>query len=206
MLPLVALVGRPNVGKSTLFNALTRTRDALVHDQPGVTRDRNYGVCRPEGMRHVRRGRHRRHRRRGRRPGRRHRAPGPRRGRGGRPGAVHRRWPRRRLDAGRRHPALAAQDRAADAAWWSTRPTASTRSAAINEFARYGFNDVIADLLRAPRRASTSCSSDVLPALPEDGQLGRARRRSRRASASPSSAAPTSASRRWSTACSARSG
>ena len=52
MLPLVALVGRPNVGKSTLFNALTRTRDALVHDQPGVTRDRNYGVCRPEGLRH----------------------------------------------------------------------------------------------------------------------------------------------------------
>jgi len=46
MLPLVALVGRPNVGKSTIFNLLTRTRDALVHDQPGVTRDRNYGVCR----------------------------------------------------------------------------------------------------------------------------------------------------------------
>lgn len=51
MLPLVALVGRPNVGKSTLFNALTRTRDALVHDQPGVTRDRHYGICRPEGQR-----------------------------------------------------------------------------------------------------------------------------------------------------------
>src|SRR3546814_16836498 len=46
MLPLVALVVRPNVGKSTLFNALTRTRDALVHDEPGVPRDRNYGVCR----------------------------------------------------------------------------------------------------------------------------------------------------------------
>ncbi len=46
MLPVIALVGRPNVGKSTLFNVLTRTRDALVHDLPGLTRDRHYGVCR----------------------------------------------------------------------------------------------------------------------------------------------------------------
>ncbi|MDT8437825.1 MAG: ribosome biogenesis GTPase Der [Wenzhouxiangellaceae bacterium] len=42
-LPVVVIAGRPNVGKSTLFNALTRTRDALVADQPGVTRDRIYG-------------------------------------------------------------------------------------------------------------------------------------------------------------------
>ena len=43
MLPVIALVGRPNVGKSTLFNYLTRTRDALVADLPGLTRDRKYG-------------------------------------------------------------------------------------------------------------------------------------------------------------------
>ena len=43
MLPTIALVGRPNVGKSTLFNRFTHTRDALVADFPGLTRDRQYG-------------------------------------------------------------------------------------------------------------------------------------------------------------------
>lgn len=46
MLPVIALVGRPNVGKSTLFNRLTGTRDALVADYPGLTRDRQYGFGR----------------------------------------------------------------------------------------------------------------------------------------------------------------
>jgi GTP-binding protein len=41
-LPVVAIIGRPNVGKSTLVNRLCRSRDAIVHDQPGVTRDRTY--------------------------------------------------------------------------------------------------------------------------------------------------------------------
>ncbi|STX53696.1 GTP-binding protein EngA [Legionella geestiana] len=49
MLPVVALVGRPNVGKSTLFNRLTRTQDALVADFPGLTRDRQYGQASANG-------------------------------------------------------------------------------------------------------------------------------------------------------------
>ena len=46
LLPTIALVGRPNVGKSTLFNRLTKTRNALVADFPGLTRDRHYGRAR----------------------------------------------------------------------------------------------------------------------------------------------------------------
>ena len=48
-MPVIALLGRPNVGKSTLYNRLTRTRDALVANFPGLTRDRQYGHARVEG-------------------------------------------------------------------------------------------------------------------------------------------------------------
>ena len=53
MVPVIALVGRPNVGKSTLFNCFTRSRDALVADYAGLTRDRLYGEGRYEERRFI---------------------------------------------------------------------------------------------------------------------------------------------------------
>lgn len=53
MTPVIALVGRPNVGKSTLFNQMTRSRDALVADFPGLTRDRKYGEGDYEGQKFI---------------------------------------------------------------------------------------------------------------------------------------------------------
>lgn len=53
MLPVIAIIGAPNVGKSTLFNRLTGTRDALVADEPGVTRDRQYGIAELDERRYL---------------------------------------------------------------------------------------------------------------------------------------------------------
>lgn len=53
ILPVIAIVGRPNVGKSTLFNRLTKTRDALVSDLPGMTRDRQYGEAEIDDQRFI---------------------------------------------------------------------------------------------------------------------------------------------------------
>ncbi|MGK0440463.1 MAG: GTP-binding protein [Pseudohongiellaceae bacterium] len=53
MIPVIALVGRPNVGKSTLFNRLTKTRDALVANFPGLTRDRKYGEAHFDGRNYI---------------------------------------------------------------------------------------------------------------------------------------------------------
>ena len=53
MVPVIALVGRPNVGKSTMFNRLTKTRDAIVGDLSGLTRDRQYGEARWQGRSYI---------------------------------------------------------------------------------------------------------------------------------------------------------
>lgn len=53
MVPVIALVGRPNVGKSTMFNRLTKSRDAIVGDLSGLTRDRQYGEAKWQGRSYI---------------------------------------------------------------------------------------------------------------------------------------------------------
>jgi GTP-binding protein len=202
MLPLVALVGRPNVGKSTLFNALTRSRDALVHDQPGVTRDRNYGICRldeenpfmvvdtggiageEEGL----------------------------------AGATARQARAAAEEADLvlfivdgREGASTLDD---DILTWlrkTSRPTLLVinkidgleESTAISEFSRYGFNDVIT-VSAAHRRASTNCWRKCTPGCRRKAPP-KCWTTTRRACASPSLAVPTSANPPCSIACWAKS-
>ena len=99
MLPVIAIVGRPNVGKSTLFNTLTKTRDAIVADVPGVTRDRQYGYGKL-GPGAVRVHRHRRPGGKSQRHGRADAHPDRTRHQGSRPADIHGRRARRAHAAG----------------------------------------------------------------------------------------------------------
>ena len=187
----VAIVGFPNVGKSTLVNRLTGTRAAVVHETPGVTRDRKEIVCEWNGKRFLLIDTGRRRHRRSDADDARDRRAGARRRRGGGPRPVRRRreggdHARRRGD--RADPARVAQadarareqDRRSRAG--RARATTCTGSGSAIRFPSRGCTGT------APATCSTRCSS---------GSPARAGRRSARTrSASRSSAGRTSASRR----------
>ena len=195
-LPTVAIIGRPNVGKSTLFNRLVGKKLALVDDQPGVTRDRREGEAHLSGLEFTG-GRHRRMG--GRRPAKPARPDAPA-DRGGGPGrrrgAVRDRRARRRHTAGRGNRPLAARETCRSCSS-PTRPkggpakTAPTKHTA--RLRRPG-----RDQRRARRRHGRPVRA-LLPHVdgksdPEDG--AETTRTAIARSSSPSSADPTRASRR----------